>query len=139
MQEVFLRLWNDPTRFDPDRGALRSYLLTQAHGRSIDALRSGTARRAREGRDAVARSDVKNVEDAVIDLSTAVSVKRAVDLLPDDERQAIDLAYFGGHSYREVAVLLSQPEGTIKSRIRSGLKRLREQLTAEGATQVWAQ
>jgi RNA polymerase sigma-70 factor (ECF subfamily) len=68
----------------------------------------------------------------VWDLAIAAEVKDAVSALPEDERQAIQLAYFGGHTYREVADLLRQPEGTVKSRIRSGLRRMREGLAEAG-------
>ena len=67
-----------------------------------------------------------------MDLTVAEHLKEAVSALPEDERRAIELAYFGGHTYREVAVLLDQPEGTVKSRIRSGLMRLRAGLADTG-------
>ena len=68
----------------------------------------------------------------MLDLSVADHVKSAVATLPAGERQAIELAYLGGHTYREVAVLLGEPEGTVKSRIRAGLRRLRQELQAAG-------
>lgn len=133
LQEVFLRLWNEPERFDPERGSLRSYLLAQVHGRSVDLLRSETSRRRREEREAreTAEHGV-DIEREVIDLTVASQVKEVVAGLPSDERKAIELAYFGGHTYRQVAVLLDQPEGTVKSRIRSGLRRLRQDLVDVG-------
>jgi len=133
-QEVFLKLWQQPERFDPERGSLRSYLLTQAHTRAVDRLRSESARRRRETADAAGRAHepVDDLERQVSDLAIAEHVRSAMAQLPDAERQAIVLAYFGGHTYREVAELLDQPEGTVKSRIRTGLRRLREALAAEG-------
>jgi RNA polymerase sigma-70 factor (ECF subfamily) len=137
VQEVFLRLWNAPDRYDPDRGTMRAYLLAQAHGRAVDRLRSETSRRRREERDAAAAADSHpDVEGAVMGLAVAEQLKDAVGALPEDERKAIELAYFGGHTYREVAAILSEPEGTVKSRIRSGLKRLRTGLLDAGLSSV---
>lgn len=135
VQEVFLRLWNQPERFDPERGSLRAFLLAQTHGRAVDILRSDTARRKREDRDArqVAQGGY-DIDRAVWDLALADHVRRAMEALQPGERAAIELAYFGGCTYREVAVQLEEAEGTVKSRIRSGLKRLRTELTAAGVS-----
>lgn len=132
-QEVFLRLWREPERFDPARGSLRSYLLAQAHGRSVDVVRADASRRRREERDArsTAEGDY-DLDRQVWDLALADQVRRALEILHPMERAAIELAYFGGRTYREVAVELGEPEGTVKSRIRSGLKRLRAELSAAG-------
>jgi len=138
VQEVYLRLWNAPDKFDPDRGSLRSYLLAQAHGRSVDLLRSESSRRRREETDARRTAESGyDVEHEVWDLAVAGKVKTAVSALPVEERRAIELAYFGGHTYREVARILEQPEGTIKSRIRTGLTRLRTQLVDRGIDGSW--
>ena len=135
VQEVFVRLWDQPERFDPARGSLRSYLLTQTHGRSVDLVRSELAQRRRQDaetqRAVVADYDI---EQEVGDVIVAEQVREALATLPAGEREAIELAYFGGRTYREVAAQLSEPEGTVKSRIRSGLKRLRDELAAAGIT-----
>lgn len=123
-QELFLRLWNEPNRFDPARGALRSYLQRQAHSRSIERIRSEEARRRREERAQPSEVIVDDLEARVISSIDSAALGDAMSKLDPNDRQAIALAYFGGLSYREVAVRLGQPEGTIKSRIRSGLRRL---------------
>ena len=133
VQDVFVRLWNQPDRFDPERGSLRSYLLAQCHGRSVDMLRSETSRRRREERDARHTAEAGyDLEHEVMDLTVAERVRGALDDLTEGERRAIELAYLGGHTYREVATLLGEPEGTVKSRIRSGLKKLRVGLIEAG-------
>jgi RNA polymerase sigma-70 factor (ECF subfamily) len=133
VQEVFLRLWNSPEKFDPERGSLRSYLLAQCHGRSVDLLRSETSRKRREERDLRETAEGGyDVEHEVWDLAVAEHVQSAIGKLPEAEREAIALAYLGGHTYREVASLLDQPEGTVKSRIRAGLKRMRSELAETG-------
>jgi RNA polymerase sigma-70 factor (ECF subfamily) len=135
---VFLRLWNEPDRFDPQRGSLRAYLLAQAHGRSVDFIRSETSRRNREERDArLSAESGYDLEREVWDLAVADHVRDALESLSDGERSAIELAYFGGHTYREVARLLDEPEGTVKSRIRSGLGRLRSSLVDAGIGTPW--
>jgi RNA polymerase sigma-70 factor, ECF subfamily len=140
LQEVILRLWNTPERFDSERGSLRAYLLAQTHGRAVDLLRSETSRRRREEREArQSPAFGDDIEREVIDLTVSEKVKEVVAGLPIDERQAIELAYFGGHTYRQVAVMLETPEGTVKSRIRSGLRRLRKDLAEAGLGVTWAE
>jgi RNA polymerase sigma-70 factor (ECF subfamily) len=129
VQEVFLRLWTAPDRFDPERGALRSFLLAQSHGRAVDLLRADGARRRREERDARRTAEAGyDLEHEVMDLAVAERVNVAMGQLQANERRAIELAYLGGHTYREVAVMLGEPEGTVKSRIRAGLKKMRGML-----------
>src|SRR6266480_504130 len=133
VQEVFLRLWHRPEKFDPERGSLRSFLLAQAHGRAVDLLRAESSRRRREEREARRTATAGyDLAHEVWDLTVADHVKEALADLPDDERRAIELAYFRGHTYREVAALLDQPEGTVKSRIRAGLRRMRTTLADVG-------
>jgi len=132
LQEVFLRLWRAPERFDPTRGALRSFLLMEANGRAVDAVRSDVARRGLETRTrpAVRTEDADPVAAEVWDAAMADNLRDALDSLSDGEREAIELAYYGHHPYKEVAVILGVPEGTVKSRIRSGLSRMRDRLVA---------
>lgn len=135
VQEVFVRLWNEPLRFDPERGTMRSFLLANAHGRAVDIVRADVSRRERELKDhrRTAESGY-DVAHEVLDMATASHVRAAMETLVDGEREAIELAYFGGLTYREVAERLDQPEGTVKSRIRTGLKRLRGELLKTGVS-----
>lgn len=133
VQEIFLRLWSNPQRFDPERGSLRSFLLTQTHGRAVDLLRSESSRRVREEREARQTAESGyDIEHEVWDLTVAEQLRDVVSTLPAPERQAIELAYFGGHTYREVAAILAEPEGTIKGRIRTGLQRMHKALVIAG-------
>lgn len=133
VQEVFVRLWNQPDRFDPDRGTLRSFLLAQTHGRSVDMIRSDVARRRREERESLEQAEGGyDLAREVWDMALAGHVRQALEVLTPGERAAIELAYFGGRTYREAAEELGEAEGTVKSRIRVGLKRLRSELSAAG-------
>lgn len=137
VQEVMLRLWNNPEKFDPTRGSLRSYLLSHTHGRSVDLIRSESARRIREEREAkLAIQAGLSLEEEVWEMALADHVRNALSELDDPERKAIELAYFGGYTYRQVAELLETPEGTVKSRIRSGLQRLNGLLVKSGLAPV---
>ena len=135
VQDLFVRLWDHPAQFDADRGSLRSFLLLQARTRSLDVLRAEGARRRRERAEGVA--DLATVDEGNPELETlseaAVGeVRAAISVLTPAEREAIELAFFGGLTYREVAEVLGAPEGTVKSRIRLGLQRMRRTLSAMG-------
>jgi len=133
VQTVFMKFWDQPDRFDPDRGTLRSFLLANAHGRTVDLLRAETSRRQREEKaDARNPEPEYDLEREVVDLTNAERVREALDGLMENERRAIELAYFSGRTYQEVALVLDEPEGTVKSRIRSGLKKMRVALVDAG-------
>lgn len=138
VQETFLHLWTHPDKFDAERGALGSYLLARARGKSIDMLRSDASRKRREERNAreAAVLPRPDIDREVWAHSVAETLGRYIQLLPQTEREPIELAYFAGHTYREVAEMLGQPEGTVKSRIRTGLRRLRGYLAEEGVAPV---
>ena len=125
-QEVFVRLWQRGERFDADRGSLKSYLQIDAHGRSIDLLRSrrASAERERADHSKTTSTHTAGTEELAMMAMVSDTVRVAVLGLPEDQRTPIAMAFFGGHSYRDVATALNVPEGTVKSRIRLGMKRL---------------
>jgi RNA polymerase sigma-70 factor, ECF subfamily len=133
-QEVFVRLWQRPERFDGTRGTLSGFLQLDAHGRSIDVLRSEKARADREMREqqlSMSSSSRDSLEEEVMKRITSERIREALETLDADERLPIALAFFQGHSYRRVAEALDLPEGTVKSRIRRGLSRLQQLLGEE--------
>jgi RNA polymerase sigma-70 factor, ECF subfamily len=129
-QEVFVHLWKNADRFDVQRGKLRTLLLTQTHGKCVDLVRSRNARAARESKsfDGIT-IDSAEVDAELIALTETEQIRAAVLQLPPDERIALETAYFGGNTYRQVAVVLGVPEGTVKARIRSALRRLHSTLS----------
>jgi RNA polymerase sigma-70 factor, ECF subfamily len=130
-QEVFVELWRLAPRYDESKGAVTTWAATVAHRRAIDRVRSEQSARdrlEREGDKRVVEIDI--VAEAAESSFDQVRVRRAVANLNSVQREAVELAYFGGHTYREVAVLLEVPEGTVKSRIRDGMIHLRDELGA---------
>jgi RNA polymerase sigma-70 factor (ECF subfamily) len=130
-QEVMVELWRLAPRYDPSKGSPRAWATTVAHRRAVDRVRAEQARRDRTERIAArARDDRDIVVDEVETTLESARVRRALAHLTELQREAIELAYYGGHSYRDVAVLLDVAEGTVKTRIRDGMIRLRDELGA---------
>jgi RNA polymerase sigma-70 factor (ECF subfamily) len=130
-QEVFLQIWETSGRFDPARGSARAWVLTLAHRRAVDRVRRCEATRRRDDADAeLSRSTPYDVTSATAHASLeAQSVRAALTALSPPQREALELAYFGGHTHSEVSRLLQIPHGTAKTRIRQGLLHLRDLLT----------
>jgi RNA polymerase sigma-70 factor, ECF subfamily len=129
-QEVLVEVWRKAAHFDPERGTASGWITTLAHRRAVDRVRSEQASRDRDER--VSRRDRSRDVDVVADEVQVRldhwQVRQALAALTDRQREAIELAYFQGHTYRDVARVLEIPEGTAKSRLRDGLLRLREAL-----------
>jgi RNA polymerase sigma-70 factor (ECF subfamily) len=124
--DVFMGLWLAPEKFDPARGTLLGFLRLKSKARSLDVLRSVTSRRRRERSERdMGRNLVEDVDSALLASESASALKSALSLLPSAEQDPIYLAFFVGMPYANVADQLQLPEGTVKSRIRSGLLRLR--------------
>jgi RNA polymerase sigma-70 factor (ECF subfamily) len=134
VQDAFLAAWRTASRFAPDRGNARTWLLTLVHRRAVDLVRREERRRAEPLETAPEPADpTEAVESALLRLERE-RVQQALAKLPDREREAIELAYYGGFTQSELAERLGQPLGTIKSRMFTGLARLRE-LLAEPAVE----
>jgi RNA polymerase sigma-70 factor (ECF subfamily) len=130
-QEVFAFVWEHPERFDASRGTLRSWVGLLAHHRSVDRVRAEVRRTRGESRLETGEPHVSSdevVDDELTGVWMAAKVRDAIDQLPREQRDALVLAYFGGRTYRQVAVELAIPEGTAKSRLRLALAKLEELL-----------
>lgn len=129
-QEVLVEVWRQASRFSRERGSVRSWVLTVAHRRAVDRVRSAQASTNREER--VGRASHERefdvVSDAVEHRLEAEQVRTALNVLTDLQREAVGLAYYGGYTHREVSELLDVPLGTIKTRLRDGLIRLRDEM-----------
>lgn len=137
VQEVFAALWDHPDRFDESTGSLRTLLATLARRRCIDLLRRHGRRDAHDRRSHdVALVIAPNVDEAAMALIVGEQLRDALSRLPSHQREAIELAYFGGLTFREVAVRTGTAEGTATSRIRLGLQRLAHELRAGGEVEL---
>jgi RNA polymerase sigma-70 factor (ECF subfamily) len=129
-QDVFVRLWQQPGRFDPERGQLRAYLLAMAHSRAVERVRSEESlrRRHRTVAEEPHVTTAPDPEHLALEADAGAAIRKALSELPSVQRIPIELAYFEGLSYRQVATRLSEPEGTVKYRIRCGMQKLRAAL-----------
>jgi RNA polymerase sigma-70 factor (ECF subfamily) len=129
-QEVFVEIWRSAAKFDPSRGGAMAWVVTMAHRRAVDRVRSEQAATNREAK--VALRDVEapydSVSEEVEQNLERERVGRALGDLSDLQREAVTLAFYGGHTHTEIAELLDVPLGTVKTRIRDGLLRLRDAL-----------
>jgi RNA polymerase sigma-70 factor (ECF subfamily) len=129
VSEVFVHVWTHADRFDDQRGTVRAWLGVIAHRRAVDRVRRETAARAREERDHLMRVESPpDIAEAATSLVIGERVRAALQSLPAEQRVTLELAYFHGRTFREVAAELGIPEGTAKSRIRLGLAKLAESL-----------
>lgn len=131
-QDVFLDLWRDAATFDPSRGTVFAWASTLTHRRAVDRVRSEQSRRGREDRAALQEPlDLPGVDEQVVEGFEALRVRDCLGTLTELERSSVEDAYYGGRSYREVAERAGAALSTVKSRIRSGLQRLRDCLEVE--------
>lgn len=129
-QEIFVDVWAQASRFDADRGKAMSWILVIAHRRAVDRVRASQASSDRDLRQGIKeyQESYDDVADTVEKQMEAARVRKALDTLTEPQREAISLAYYGGYTHQEVAELLKIPVGTVKTRIRDGMIRLREKL-----------
>jgi RNA polymerase sigma factor (sigma-70 family) len=135
LQDVFLSIWRDPSGFDRARGTASSWVLTMVHHKAVDAVRreeSHRRRRARAEEELALDAPVQegDVDDDVSGRLEADRVRTALRALPDAQREALTLAYYGGYTQREVAALTGAPLGTVKTRMLAGMRRLKDTLDA---------
>jgi RNA polymerase sigma-70 factor (ECF subfamily) len=129
-QEIFLEIWQSATRYDTSKGGAIAWMLTMAHRRAVDRVRASQASRDRDQRIGIRDFAVEYdtvAENVEVRIETE-RVKEAMMRLTELQRQAVQLAYFGGYSHSEVAAMLSVPIGTVKTRLRDGMIRLRDEL-----------
>lgn len=129
-QEVFLEIWQSATRFDPNKGGAATWILTMAHRRAVDRVRASQSSRDRDTRIGIRdfNPDYDHVAETIEVRLEHERVQKAMTRLTELQRQAVSLAYYGGYSHSEVAQMLSVPIGTVKTRLRDGMIRLRDEL-----------
>ncbi len=128
-QEVLIELWRTATRYSPERGSALNWAMTLAHRRAVDRVRSARASTEREQKatfEAARGRPFDEVAESVTARLERSQVRRCLSFLTDLQRESVLLAYYQGYTYREVAEVLSTPQGTIKTRLRDGLIRLRD-------------
>ncbi len=135
VQEVFLSLWRDARRFDPSRGTVGTYLLSMTHHRSVDVVRREENLRRRRGPEEaleLASDPRPGVEEEMEAAERRTHIRAALAELPEPQREALLLAYFGGYTQREIASLVGIPLGTVKTRMAAGMRRLKDALGEAG-------
>jgi RNA polymerase sigma-70 factor (ECF subfamily) len=128
VQDAFLSLWRSGVRYDRTRGSVRSWILRIVHNRAIDAFRRETARSSRDVHDEGVAERVASTQRTEVEAERrdeAQQVRSALGELPADQRQVIELAFFGGFSHSQIADMLDLPAGTVKGRMRLGLTKMR--------------
>jgi RNA polymerase sigma-70 factor (ECF subfamily) len=133
LQDVFLTVWRDPGAYDRSRGTFSSWLMAMVHHKAVDAVRREESHRRRQARveedhDLTAPTVTADVEDEAWARVVGEHVRAALANLPDAQREALTLAYYGGYTQREVAALTGTPLGTVKTRMLAGMRRLRDNL-----------
>lgn len=133
LQEVMLEVWRTAPRFDPGKGSVSAWIITMAHRRAVDRVRSEQSARDRLEAD-VREQPISTPDVAVVvvdEIDTNLDrerVRKAIGTLTSLQRESVELAFYGGHTHAEVATMLDIPLGTVKTRIRDGLIRLRDSL-----------
>jgi len=131
VQDAFLSIWRSGGRYDRGRGSVRTWILGITHHRAVDLLRRGVVQERHRSHEEGVEARLEGEERTDVEVvrrEAAAEVRDALEQLPDDQRRALELAYFGGFTQREIATMLEVPIGTIKGRMRLGLEKLRDRL-----------